>query len=484
MNFRVIFLTLTFITLISKITYGQDCNCENNFEWLKRTFEENDAGYQYTIDKKGQQAYDIHNMLFADKIKSAENFKECTMLLNEWLTFFRLGHIGIEPLKELDFSDNSTENEDTHYEVTNIDITEFEKYITQKKRIDYEGVWELDSYKIGIKNEGYDYVGFIIASGIETWREGDVKLRIINEADGVFRSIYYMGDRTPVESKSPHLVGNNYLQIGQFLLKRLNPSTPTEEEVLSYLKSESAREPYLEEINATTLLLRIPSFEREQKTRIDSVVLTNRDKILETENLIIDLRDNGGGADRVFSELIPFLYTNPIRTIGTEFLSTKLNNQRMIDLAADPQYGLDEVAKEWIKNTYDRLEQNLNEFVNINPVEVGIHHQDTIYTYPKNIGILINNGNASTTEQFLLAAKQSKKVKLFGTTTSGALDVSNMLNVESPCQEFLLWYCHSRSYRIPDMAIDDVGIQPDYFLDRNIFGYKWIDFATEILNQK
>jgi len=83
---------------------------------------------------------------------------------------------------------------------------------------------------------------------------------------------------------------------------------------------------------------------------------------------------------------------------------------------------------------------------------------DTVYEYPKNIGIIINENNGSTTEQFLLAAKQSKKVKLFGTTTMGVLDISNMHFVQSPCEEFKLGYCLSKSMRIPHMTIDNKGI--------------------------
>ena len=210
MNYKIIFLTLVFSTLVLKVTHAQECDCESNFEWVKKTFEENDAGFKYILEKKGQQAYDVHNALFVDKINLVKNLAECTTLLYEWLIFFRSGHIDIDLLEKSGFSDNL--KKETDYEAINIDIPEFEKYINLKKEIDYEGVWELDLYKIGIKKIGDDFVGFIITSGVETWKEGQIKLRILKDND-TFSSIYHRGDHTPLGAGIPKLIGSNHLQI-------------------------------------------------------------------------------------------------------------------------------------------------------------------------------------------------------------------------------------------------------------------------------
>ena len=129
------------------------------------------------------------------------------------------------------------------------------------------------------------------------------------------------------------------------------------------------------------------------------------------------------------------------------------------------------------------MEKNIGKFVSLSSA-ISIRRVDTIYKYPQNVGIIINDGCASTTEQFLLAAKQSKKVKLFGKKTSGALDVSNIYYADSPCEEFRLYYILTKSYRIPDMAIDDVGIQPDFFIDDEIPVYQWIDYVKTVLDYK
>ena len=476
---------LFFITMAVILTFpanGQTCTCESNFEWVKKTFEENDAGFQYIIDKKGQAAYSIHNQLILEKVKTAKTSTECTGLLYEWLKFFRSGHIGIERLTNETTASQNVSQTNFKPETWKGKISQFEKYIETKKEADFEGIWETGNYKIGIQKEGKNYIGFIIESNVEGWKDpGLIKLKIEQDGDQL-KSTFFMRDYSPVNNiDKAELLGRNYLRIGQQTLKRLKPFFAPDTFVENYFKSITSQNPYLEELNATTLYLRIPSFDLENKPAIDQVLTENKEKLLKTENLIIDLRNNGGGADQSFQELVPFLYTNPIRSISVEFLSTPQNNQQFLDYSTDPE--LDEDTRKWLKNICDKLQERPGQFVNPFGEDVSIMSQDVVYEYPKKVGIIINERNASTTEEFLLAAKQSKKVKLFGVTTSGALDISNLASIESPCKEFQLWYCLSRSMRIPGMTIDDIGLQPDFYLDKTIPQHKWVEFVNEILNQ-
>jgi len=53
-----------------------------------------------------------------------------------------------------------------------------------------------------------------------------------------------------------------------------------------------------------------------------------------------------------------------------------------------------------------------------------------------------------------------------------------MYNVKFPCKEFKLAYALSKSMRIPEMAINDKGIQSDFYIDKVIPKYNWIDYAS------
>ncbi len=478
-----------FILLLPLVTHGQDCSCESNFNWVKTTFVENDAGFAYALETKGQTTYDNHNTRFLERAKGISDSFECNRMLYEWLTFFRSGHIAIRSLgKQLNGGSEEAEPPNDaairerykDSERLTVNLEEFKQYLAAKKEIDYEGIWVSEPYTIGIKKDGNIYKGFIVEADSVYWTTGQIKLKIMDDGSSTF----YMRDHSVQNFDRTDLIGKNYLQIGFVNLKRIAPTTSKEPEVERYFQAISAENPYFEKINDNTTLLRIPRFWASEKKKIDSVIDANRSQILGTPNLIVDLRNNGGGSDSSFQQLLPILYSNPIRTVGVELLSTPLNNQRMLDFINKDEYGFDEDGKKWAQESYDKLSKQVGKFVNIDTTVVSIDTYDTIHPLPRNIGIIINENNGSTTEQFLLAAKQSKKVKLFGTTTAGVLDISNMYFVKSPCEEFELGYSLSRSMRIPEMTIDDKGIQPDYYIAKDIPKYQWIQFVTKVLKEQ
>jgi hypothetical protein len=364
MNRHLLFLCL--LLSLPILNFAQDCNCESNFLWVKKTFEENDAGFQDIIKKKGQDAYALHNAMYLEKIKQLPNNQACARVLNQWIRFFRNGHIGIN----------------------------------------------------------------------------------------------YIGKTNEVKK----------------VAEKTEPAVESDQNRLN------AKKPFFEKIDANTTYIRIPDFEISEKKAIDSILLANRATILSTENFIIDVRNNPGGSDASFSSLIPFLYTQPIRTVGTLFYSTDLNNQRMLELSQNPDF--DEKSRNTFKKYYEKLAANKGQYVDIFESKVSVTKLDTIQPYPVHIGILINENNGSTTEQFLLAAMQSKKVKLYGRTTKGMLDISNVNIVTAPCGDIELYYGLSKSFRIPDFPVDDIGLQPDVFIDKTIDPNNWINFVRDHLHGK
>lgn len=476
------YFLLILLSFFLQRTSAQNCSCADNFSWLKKTMETNDAGFQYAIKQKGEEAYQKHTESYSKKVQSIRSKEECAEILLEWLRFFRNGHlwIGINNTQKQSIDSAKIIEQYKNWETFAFDEEEFSEYVSKIDQAGYEGIWTSPPYTVGVRKVENEYIGFIIEADGVYWRKSEVKFKI-REENGKASATYYLKNHSLKRFDEVHLLGNNYLQLGFVIFKRKTPNFPFISSVERYFSFLTTDVPLFEKISENTAILRISSFSYSEKRLIDSIIEVNKNIITSTENLIIDLRNNGGGSDKSFQSILPLIYTNPIRTVGLEFLSTPLNNQRMAGFINNPDFSHED--KRWAENALKKLNENPGEFVNLDSTEVWVESFDTIFPYPENVGIIINERNGSTTEQFLLAAKQSKKVKLFGTTTMGVLDISNMHTVVSPCNDLMLAYALSKSLRIPEMPIDDIGIQPDFYIDKSIPKYEWIEFVENVLSE-
>lgn len=475
-------LVLFLFIIMSYNAFAQKCSCQDNFNWLKKNFEENDAGFQFVIDQKGFKEYQNHNDFFSKKVKKITNINDCRDVLFDWMLFFRPSHLSLEVNENFTNKEAAKTNLSVKQEWETVEIPEGElknNYAAISQPV-FEGIWVSGPYTIGVVKKNNQYIGYILAAKGSKWKQYQVKFKITENPDKKYEAIFYLGDYSSQKFKDIKFVGNNFLQIGFVSLQRIFPAnTETNPSITSYIELLTAQKPFLKEISSQTVLLRIPSFDHSNKKAIDSILAANKELILSKENLIIDVRNNSGGADASYQEIIPYLYTNPIRNVGVEYLSTVQNNKRMQDFMADPDWSFEE--KEWARKGLEKLNANIGKFVNLEENIVEESKLDKVYNNPKNIGIIINENIASATEQFLLVAKQSKKVKLFGTTTEGVLDISNMYYVDFPCKDLKLGYALSKSLRIPGMQIDGQGIQPDHYIDKTINDYDWVTFTENIL---
>ena len=477
------FLFLTTILPTQALPSTSTCNCAMELSWVRNTFEKNDAGFEDVLQRKGKQAYDAHNLEINRKAKSIKSVTACRGVIVEWLRFFRKGHFSVRIINEQNLQSSSPQVDSTtiaQHERMEIDEAIFIDKVTQEQHPSPLGVWESAPYKVAIVPIENGYAGVVLDAPGTKWQKGQVKLKLFRVGDA-YKANIWMGNFSLNENRKVEFIGNNIIHIEGFsFLNRKSKNFEDTPSTQNYLRSINTTQPFYERLSDNTTYLRIPSFGISQKRLIDSVLLSNDQHIRQSANLIIDLRNNGGGSDAAYQSLIPYLYTNPIRTVGVQFLSTELNNKAMLALSADTLF--DEDQRKEFRKIYEKLTTALGDFVQVTDDLVSVEELDSIYPYPKQIAILINEYNASTTEQFLLSAKQSSKVKLYGKTTFGALDISNMSKVTSPSGTFEFWYCTSKSLRIPDMAIDDIGLQPDFYLDSSIPQKDWVDFAKESMH--
>jgi hypothetical protein len=215
-------------------------------------------------------------------------------------------------------------------------------------------------------------------------------------------------------------------------------------------------------LSDSTYYLRIPTFFSDYS---NDVVTRHWDEITSRPNLIVDIRDNGGGQDIYYSKLAELIYTNPYESKGVEWYASKGNIKLFEDAFKNGEIrnGEDSI---WTEALLEAMKKNVGGFVT-HPLydNSGIERMDSVYLYPKKVGIIINERNGSSAEQFLLAANNSKKVILFGNhNTAGVLDYSNAVTEIFPSGNYRLTFPMTRSQRLPEFPIDYIGIAPDIII--------------------
>jgi hypothetical protein len=481
-------------SLSTACTFAQQCNCAESFDWMVNTFRTNDAGFQYVIDKKGMDEYTKHTDFYREKALNATSENDCLTLMNNWLFFFRKGHIGAYLKPELwqntqsaALSEQSKDSIRRLYgneEIIDFSEAQFRELLKKNtgKLNAIEGIWTSNTYSIGItrspekKNQ---FVAFIIKADSIYWIPKQKKAEFTLNSDSSFAMVYSMRDHSK-KNETARLVGQsgNLLLIMNTIWTKVYPETSLTQNDELFLKLRTATTPFIKRLSDRTLYLRIPSFDYSKKTEIDNLLEANDSLIKLTPNLIIDIRNGTGGSDLSFFKLIPYFYTQPMRSMNMKYLSTELNAQQYDDWA---RIITDTANSNYCKRIALKMRQNIGSFITQDDSKVSIDSSYIPSAFPQKVAIICNQYNGSTDEAFLLKAKQSSKVKVFGRPTMGVLDISNIHIVVFPNGRFQLVYSMTASLALPAFSIDGVGIQPDYFIDDTIQEEDWINFVQSTI---
>ncbi len=443
------------------------CNCPENFDYLTEKIRINYAGYQDKVNTNTKAAFEKLTAEQRTKAAQAKTDDECFKVLRGWTDFFKDRHTGVS------FQTPSAITETDPVKIRamfagseKIKLSEKEarKYLDKKrKKLDpIEGIYRPKdgNYRVAIiRNETKtrNFAAVILKADSIWWMPGQIKMEFKKAPEG-YQTAFYMRDHSRQEHLSK--LTENELKIGA---------------LSSYVKvypesKETGTEPAVQpggfslvSLSPNTMLLTLPHFDHRMKPVIDSLIKTNRQKLLNTPNLIIDVRNNGGGSDISYMEILPYLYTNPMKAVSSAIWSSDDNIAKFQAVVDDKAYP--ESSKKETRALIEKMKAAKGTFIDRPDYT---YTRDSVYANPKRVAVLIDKGCASSGEQFVLAAKESKKVTTYGNNTAGVLDYANVQNLKMPCPTFGIYYATSRSKRLPHYPIDNIGIAPDVRLPEDL----------------
>jgi hypothetical protein len=414
---------------------------------------------------------------FEKRARKQLNQVICTSLINKWLQYFNDGHLQITSNQNNDYFDSVAYQK--RYDSTEIINISEEDLSRLAKSQDIEGVYYYkdSTYKIALlknKTLSRDYVGIVLQSKNKRWITNQVKFELKEVSLNNFNSKFYFSDHHWEILKFVYSDNNfnnrDWVKEGFLVDEKQKNIYKKEKEGNQYFPVSA------KQINNKTIFIKIQTFEDWNARAIDSIFKINEAVLKSSPYLILDLRGNGGGSDFAYNPIIPYIYTNPIITTGVDVFSSPANIASWEILLKDPYLPMEE--KKDIEKSIEQMKMNVNAFVNISPDDT--LKMNAIEACPRKIVILIDNNCASTTEQFLLAAKQSTKVTIMGMSTGGVLDYSNVREQHFSCLPNILCYATTRSRRIDKgKGIDNEGIKPDILLKPN---EDWTKMALNYFN--
>lgn len=461
------------------------CNCSENFEFIKHLVETSYSGFQDKVNPETKAEYDKLCALSSEKAKGTSNTAVCFKTINNYLRFFKDNHVQFNMVQTSYFQNLKEKDNDyirqffAGAESVQVSENEVKAYFESNKKHNdpLEGIWESvgGNYLcavIGDKTDKKHFLGIVLKADSIYWVPGQVKMDFQKQANNGYFLYYASLDHSVMAEKNINIIGDTLYEWNGKWIKRY-PRNPEAINMKPPSPQQNAAWFELKNFDDSTLLLSLPSFDLSNKALVDNLINSNMDKLLHCPYLIIDIRGNGGGADDTFNSVLPFLYTNSFEIAGNDILSSKDNiavYEKLL-LTADDNH------KEWVQSIMQRMKENPGKFVPF--FNGGTVRFDAVMPNPRKIGILINNNCASSAEQFLIFAKESKKVKLFGQPTSGTLDYSNTVAVDKcPSPAFLFRYATTKTRRLPYFSVDKEKIKPNIYLTND---ENWIGEAVKQL---
>lgn len=464
MRAKIILIIL--ITLfINNLSFSQSNDCLKDFDFLVKKIQADYPGYNDKVTDANRSQLMLLEKEIRQKITIHPD--SCGYYFNDYTDFFKDHHLRVNRIRNDKQQQPEIMEVSTYGKNLYVNVDSLQQ--TTKNAIGIEGVWEGFRQKFIVTKDGQKYVGAVVNS--QGWKNGQIIYEFEPINDTVFNVINYslVKDRkTYKREASLHLTGKVLEMHDDTRFVRKSGSDIMDKSVLySYVPifpNGRSTYPVAMYLNDSTYYLRIPSF---YSNTGNEFVLKHWSEIISRPNLIIDIRNNGGGQDNFYEELAKLIYTKPYESKGVEWYASKGNIKSFEDAMKNGEINNGEEGMKWTQALVGAMKKNIGGFVT-HPYSLNdsqIDKKDTVYSMPRKVGIIINEGNASSAEQFLLAARQSDKIILFGNcNTAGVLDYSNITPNPLPSNNYQLWCPMTRSKRLPENPIDNIGIAPDIII--------------------
>jgi len=302
---RFVLLFLFFLTLIFK-SYSQKLSREDYLIDLTFVYKNLQKTASYKTQKKNQEKLNNqfnqlnktsnHDFYLLDAIENyyklvdcLEDYHNVIASNSETYSYQELGNK--ETLDKL-----LMESKD-YYRKSTLNLDSLVLVLKNKQLDDYEGIYFYeDSFTVAVVKSNDKLVGIILESKIPSWSRGEEIFYLIPRGGNKFRIITGTFVDKQISSSLDHFENAVFFSFGW------------RKEPVKYQQQRDKAHYALKELQSNITYVKVSSFSASNRTLNEAKDFYNRLNETELgENIIVDLRNNGGGGDRNSSILYQIL---------------------------------------------------------------------------------------------------------------------------------------------------------------------------------
>ncbi|ULQ57658.1 S41 family peptidase [Flavihumibacter rivuli] len=480
-------LILFIMVLFSVATKAQECDCLVEFRFVKSHMEKNHPGFNSDIKSPEDKTYRKFVRSLEKSINKDKQSKYCRAYILKYINYLKDHHSNYYAS-----SRNVVENNPdslkaflaspvfTGTEKAEVDSAAVMKYLKSLKQPGIEGIYTSSdgTYTVALlknKKSHRDYYGLILASKTPLWVKGQVKLELKENGGNSLDAYIFMRNHSlnfePWKLRNGQLLNSGWKKVYPAAAELAIDQSINNDGIISF-----------KVLDDSTSMISIRSFGGQFSAQLDSAYKKIIPEISKYPNLIIDVRNNGGGSDANYRSLMPLLYTDTIFYDFVEMFVTAENKKAYEDIRDVAKKDTVNWGRDGWRNWQYRITQMdgkpFGSYVAIsNP---GAYRTfQPIKGNPVKVAILYNNKTASSAEQLIIDAGYSKKTILVGENSGGYIAYGNVMDIQTPCGNLLNW---TTTRKNKDRKYEFVGITPHYKVPDN--ETNWVEYTRKLLQSK
>lgn len=454
-------------------TNSQNCDCKSALSFIYKKLQTNYIGYSEKINTKNKKSL----VALQNKLLSQANNTStlgCYSLMLYYVKKFNDPHVYV-----------SVNNDSIPYKILSEYFRNEDKNITDTGKIwdkiraiknnnlSIIGLWRnpAESELVAIiQKSKSEFIGVILESANIAWASGQTRF-YLKKSTKEYRMTYVENNRTLSQTTLRLHDSSKVIIIRGVVWFKVADVKETIRFPKQLYPFQNFYSTLFKKINGQYVYIKLHSFEFRNKILIDSIITKNWNQLMLAKYVIIDLRNNRGGYNSCYDTLRSFIISKDVRWPAADVLSSEDNIRHYEELASSEN--VSSSASEEINRAIIKMKYRLNKRVEIDSAY--IIKKGRFHSNDRKIIFLINEFTASSAEYLLLEAKTNPNVVIVGSNSRGAIDYTNVANIDTPCKIFNLGWATMTSSN--QKRYDPTGIRPDILMESD--NLDWLAYVID-----